>query len=153
MICKVCNSSIPDDAVFCTVCGTPVADNTQTNNTTDTAQQTCPVCGAPVVYGSNVCANCGTVLGANPNPVNNNFGSVQAAYTQKSKVAAVLFALFFGAFGIHNFYLGYTNKAILQLVLGIACCGFVSGIWAFVEAIQILTDSICVDANGVPLGK
>jgi len=65
----------------------------------------------------------------------------------KSKIAA---GLFFGAFGVHNFYLGYKNKAILQLVLTIV--GFLTliiaigaviligvEIWTFIESIMILT--------------
>lgn len=68
----------------------------------------------------------------------------------KSKIAAGLFGLFFGAFGVHNFYLGYKNKAILQLVLTIV--GFLTliiaigaviligvEIWTFIESIMILT--------------
>lgn len=35
----------------------------------------------------------------------------------KSKMAAGLLGIFLGSYGIHNFYLGYTNKAITQLVL------------------------------------
>ena len=68
----------------------------------------------------------------------------------KTKIAAGLFGLFFGAFGVHNFYLGYKNKAILQLVLTIV--GFLTliiaigaviligvEIWTFIESIMILT--------------
>ena len=59
--------------------------------------------------------------------------------------------------GIHNFYLGYTNKGIAQLLLTLLggwLCGagaIAAGIWALVEAIQLLTGSIHQDANGVPL--
>ena len=37
----------------------------------------------------------------------------------KSKVAAGLLAIFLGAFGVHNFYLGYTGKAVAQLDHGL----------------------------------
>ena len=62
-------------------------------------------------------------------------------------------AIFLGYFGIHNFYLGYTGKAIAQLLLTILSCGtlcIVSEIWAFVEAILIFAGKIATDANGVP---
>ena len=55
------------------------------------------------------------------------------------------------------FYLGYTNKGIAQLLLTLLggwLCGagaIAAGIWALVEAIQLLTGSIHQDANGVPL--
>ena len=43
----------------------------------------------------------------------------------KSKIAAGLLGIFLGSLGIHNFYLGYTKKAILQLCLTIG--GYVLG--------------------------
>lgn len=73
----------------------------------------------------------------------------------KSKIAAGLLGIFLGAFGVHNFYLGYTGKAIAQLLISLLSCGFlavVSEIWGLVEGIQILTGSIDTDANGVKLG-
>ena len=60
---------------------------------------------------------------------------------------------------MHNFYLGYTNKAIIQILLGtvgILLCGLgpvVSGIWGLVEGVMILAGSITCDADGVPLSN
>ena len=77
----------------------------------------------------------------------------------KSKVVAGLLALFLGSYGVHNFYLGYTGKAVTQLLLTIlgmplrfVLIGFPmiigAGIWAFVEAIMIFAGSINKDAKG-----
>ena len=66
-------------------------------------------------------------------------------------MAAALFGIFLGAFGVHNFYLGYNGKAIAQLLITILSCGalaFVSAILGLIEGILILTGSITVDANG-----
>lgn len=66
---------------------------------------------------------------------------VQPAVGQKSKIVAGLLAIFLGSFGIHNFYLGYTGKAITQLlltVLSVGALALVSAIWAFIEGIMIL---------------
>jgi TM2 domain-containing membrane protein YozV len=85
--------------------------------------------------------------------------------TSKSKVAAGLLGIFLGSFGVHNFYLGYTAKAVTQLALtvlgifpGLFLCGVgmltVLGvrIWSLVEGILILSGSIITtDADGVPL--
>lgn len=74
----------------------------------------------------------------------------------KSKLAAGLLAIFLGSLGIHNFYLGYTNRALIQLLVTVCTCGLggvVMGIWALVEGIQILTGSINVDAKGIPLSE
>lgn len=72
----------------------------------------------------------------------------------KSKIAAGLLGIFLGSFGVHNFYLGYTGKAIAQLLISLLSCGFlafVSSIWGLIEGILILTGSINVDAEGNPL--
>ena len=37
----------------------------------------------------------------------------------KSKIVAALLALFLGSFGIHKFYLGYTNAGIIMLLLAL----------------------------------
>ena len=72
-------------------------------------------------------------------------------YNQKSKMAAGLLGIFLGWIGVHNFYLGYTGKAVAQLILGILSCGAISGIWGLIEGILILTGSIKVDGLGYPL--
>ncbi len=80
----------------------------------------------------------------------------------KQKLVAGLLALFLGTYGVHNFYLGYTKKAVIQLVctiVGLVTSIIVIGffvvlgiaIWALVEAIMIFTGKISTDANGNPL--
>jgi TM2 domain-containing membrane protein YozV len=81
----------------------------------------------------------------------------QPTYTaadQKSKMAAGLLGIFLGSLGVHNFYLGYTGKAVAQLLISLLSCGtlaIASEIWGLVEGIQILTGSINTDAKGIPL--
>lgn len=80
----------------------------------------------------------------------------------KEKTVAGLLGIFLGGYGVHNFYLGYTTKAIIQLclaVLGILTSwlligivfAFAAGIWGLIEGIMILTGSINVDGKGNPL--
>lgn len=72
----------------------------------------------------------------------------------KSKLAAGLLGILVGAFGVHNFYLGYTGKAVAQLLITVLTCGFgavISSIWGLIEGILILTGSINTDAQGRPL--
>ena len=72
----------------------------------------------------------------------------------KSKIAAGLLAILIGVFGVHNFYLGYTGKAVAQLLITILSFGilsWISLIWSVIEGVQILTGTIAFDANGVPL--
>lgn len=84
--------------------------------------------------------------------------------TPKSKVSAILLALFLGGFGAHNFYLGYTGKAWCQLVLTVLgmltsfiLIGFLFtipvAIWVIIEFIMIITGggSYSHDAQGRPV--
>ncbi len=68
----------------------------------------------------------------------------------KKKMTAALLGILLGAWGIHNFYLGFTKKAIIQIIVSVCTCG-IGGIWGFIEGIMILTGSINTDANGNPL--
>ncbi|MFU0564724.1 NINE protein [Gardnerella pickettii] len=70
----------------------------------------------------------------------NNYSS-NTYRSSRNKIAAGLLAIFLGALGVHNFYLGFKGKAIAQLLISILSFGllaFVSGIWAFIEGICIL---------------
>jgi TM2 domain-containing membrane protein YozV len=74
----------------------------------------------------------------------------------RSKLVAGLLAIFVGGLGIHNFYLGYTNRGVIQLLLSTVGSLFligpiIAGLWGFIEGIQILIGEINVDANGKPL--
>ena len=84
----------------------------------------------------------------------------QPAYGQpvvgapKQWIVAVLLAFFLGPLGIHNFYLGYTTKGIIQLVISLTVVGLiVTGIWAFIDFIMLImrSGSYACDAQGQPL--
>ncbi len=114
----------------------------------------CTNCGQELEENVSFCLNCGKEVNStkkvNDVKVNKNTNG------QKSKIAAGLIAIFLGSFGVHNFYLGYTNKAVAQLLITVLSCGtlsFVSGTWALIEGIMILTGTISVDALGNPLGE
>lgn len=107
----------------------------------------CTNCGGELNENQDVCLKCGVRV--------NNTAKVDP--NAKSKSAAGLFGIFLGAFGVHNFYLGYTGKAVAQLLLTLL--GWIifglgpvaAGIWGLVEGILILTGSIRTDANGKEL--
>lgn len=70
----------------------------------------------------------------------------------RSKTAAGILGVLLGVFGVHNFYLGNTNKAIGQLLLGTVGCIVVVGpiisqIWGLIDGIQILSGTIILDAD------
>ena len=82
------------------------------------------------------------------------YGQPFAADAPKQWIVALLLAFFLGALGIHNFYLGYTTKGIIQLILTITVIGApIAAIWAFIEFIMIIAraGSYAYDAQGQPL--
>lgn len=135
MYCKNCGAALEEHAELCPGCGCGKG----------MGRYYCANCGQPVIPGAPTCARCGHVNQSAP-----------VATNTKSKVVAALLAFFLGYFGVHNFYLGYTGKAIAQLLVTLlSCCMlfFVSGIWGIVDGILILTGKIAVDAKGNPLGE
>ncbi len=134
MFCKNCGNAMDANAAICVKCGCAAG----------TGASFCPNCGQPTAPGAAACTTCGCALNA------------ALAGEAKSKMVAGLLGIFLGSLGIHNFYLGYTGKAVAQLLiclLGscIAVGPFVAGVWGLIEGIMILTGKINVDAKGVPL--
>lgn len=106
----------------------------------------CTNCGKEVHENQDVCLNCGVIIRKN---IANNPGA-------KSKIAAGLLGIFLGIFGVHNFYLGNTGKAVAQLLITVLSCftlSIASAIWGLIEGIMILSGSITTDAQGNPLGE
>lgn len=139
MYCKNCGNALNVGENVCTNCGTPVGYGTNY----------CANCGTQAAQGAAVCIACGqpfvSNVRANPygNPVNSGL---------KSKMAAGLLGIFLGGWGVHNFYLGYTTKGIIQIVLTLCSCG-IGSLWGFIEGILILCGNISTDADGNPLGE
>lgn len=90
------------------------------------------------------------------------YGQTQSgpiAYTnQKSRLAAGLLGILLGTFGVHNFYLGFTGKAVAQLLITLLSFGvlsWVSWIWGLIEGVMYLTGKNNPawnrDAEGIPL--
>ena len=140
MFCKNCGNEMDPNASFCVRCGAMKG----------VGQKYCANCGAELPVNATACVRCGC-LAAGPAP-----GQAQSGAAQKSKLAAGLLGIFLGALGIHNFYLGYTGKAVAQLLISVCTCGIgaaVTGVWGLIEGILILSGSIAVDGKGVPIKK
>ena len=66
----------------------------------------------------------------------------------KSRLVYILLAFFLGELGIHNFYAGHTQKAVIQLVITLltGCFGIVITLpWAIIEIFTVTKDG-----RGVP---
>lgn len=136
MYCRNCGNVIPDEAAICVKCGVPVGKG----------NLYCSNCGTETHPEAVVCVTCGV-----------SFVAPEPEYSSKSKIAAGLLGIFLGAFGVHNFYLGNTGKAVGQLLstlIGWVLCGVgpvFSATWGLVEGIMILCGSIDKDASGKKL--
>lgn len=135
MYCKNCGNQMDPNAAVCLNCGCAKG----------TGMSYCANCGQPVSPGAAVCTTCG-------------YATVQApavAPNAKSKLVAGLLGIFLGCYGVHNFYLGYTGKAVAQVLISVLSCFMltpVTGIWGLIEGIMILCGNINKDAKGNLLG-
>ena len=110
----------------------------------------CPSCGAAVKLSVDVATVAQPKVGEASTRIPASTECEESSLPRKRKMKAVYVVLgfFFGAIGIHNFYVGYKYRAIAQLlitVLSFGCLLLVSWIWAIVEII-IVND----DASGRP---
>lgn len=129
MYCKNCGNPMDPNAAICVQCGCAK----------ETGTSYCANCGQPVAPGAAACTSCGAAIVTAPAP------------DAKSKLTAGLLGIFLGAFGVHNFYLGYTGKAVAQLLISVLSCftlAVVSEIWGLVEGIMILCGKVTVDGKG-----
>lgn len=128
MFCRNCGKEISEKAAVCVQCGIKKGEG----------NAYCPNCGNETSSAAAVCLKCGVSLSA-------------ASGEGKSKMTAGLLGIFLGGLGIHNFYLGKTSRAVIQLLLGLFTVGIISGTWGLIEGILILTGSIKTDGKGNPL--
>ena len=132
MYCRNCGSYQDENAAVCARCG--AARGMGMNH--------CPDCGEAVAPENDSCPRCGYGLFAVPEPKG------------KSRIAAGLMGIVLGAFGIHNFYLGCTGKAMAQLMITVVSLGtlsWISAIWGLVEGIRCLSGKLAADGEGNPL--
>lgn len=123
--CPFCVSQIPAQAKKCRHCGETL-DHTMRALEDLKNQQQLQQAQQPMVYMNAGGGSSSTAAGSGP--------SSQILGT-KSRVVAALLAFFFGAFGVHKFYLGQTGWGILYLLL---CWTLIPMFVAFVEGIWYL---------------
>lgn len=114
--CKFCGQIIDSDCVVCPKCGKQVEQLRQ-----DASQV--------VINNTNANANV------------NHISSVMN-YPQKSKITALILAIFLGGLGVHRFYVGKIGTGLLYLFTG-----GLFGIGWILDIIFILTGSFRDKAN------
>ena len=160
MFCKNCSTEYSQTDAFCQSCG----------KITGEGKGFCNRCGKSTDPNLTYCVNCGANQGAEqeqsqkntytgPNYQQSSYTGPNYAYSnnannqvqQKSKLIAIVLALFLGVFGLHNFYMGYNTKAICQIIATVLTCGTVTTIWAIIDVFLIALGSVSTDADGIPL--
>ena len=131
MYCRNCGEKIDNTNCFCTNYGwDPKLGNSF-----------CCKCGARTLPHQVTCLNCGQNLAS------------QMIESDRNMYIAAILAFLLGAFGIHDFYLGYTSRGVIKIVLTLlVATSFISGIWSIVDLVLILTGKMC-DSKGLPLKK
>lgn len=136
MFCKNCGNQMDENAAICVKCGFQKGHG----------NKFCSNCGNEVTPGASICVNCGCAL--------TNVAANVDTSAQKSRLVAGILGIFLGAYGVHNFYLGYTGKAVAQLLISVLSCFTLapaSAIWGLIEGILVLTNKDSKDAKGNPL--
>lgn len=131
MYCRNCGEALSEKAAVCVKCGVKKG----------IGGNFCHNCGSQTAPNAAVCLKCGVSLTA-------------ASGDIKSKMVAGFLGIFLGGLGVHNFYLGFTKKAALQLMLSLVFGWFLFGLpalWGIAEGIMIFCGKITMDANGNPL--
>jgi len=158
MFCRNCGKEIDNRVLACPGCGFEPKNGTSY----------CGSCGVATKPNQSICIKCGMALSGAA-----YYGSAEPSNEAKSKIVAGLLAIFLGGFGIHNFYLGFNTKGLIQLLLTLSFffCGFpillipfIGGIgilfvlmpiatwvWSLTEGILIFAGKINKDAKGRPL--
>ena len=95
----------------------------------------CEFCGKEIVEGAAFCTDCGGAVKKDMN-----------MFEGENKIVIILIALFCGAFGLHNFALGETKKAIVRIA-GTLLCGIVGTILAYIDIVKIAKGTYTVDPD------
>ena len=105
----------------------------------------CRKCGKEIDDEAVICVHCGVSTHQTTKKIDDPLA--------KSKIVAGLLGIFLGSLGVHNFYLGYTKKAVTQLLLTVVGWIIIVGpiiasIWGLIDGIMILIGNIDKDAEG-----
>lgn len=146
--CTSCGNKLREGASFCTKCGKSLK----------VEKRFCTACGKELNENEKFCTACGkSVDSSNLNQVNtqtNNQVQLPIVIDKpvgKTRTTAAVLAIFFGMFGVHNFYLGFYQKAAFQLCLTLLSFFLFSpmiALWGIVEGILIISNNIDKDAKG-----
>ncbi len=138
--------------MYCRNCGTEL----------QMGEKTCKKCSYTRGFGVDYCPDCGAATEARARKCPQCEGTLFVMRNTKprNRVLAAVLAFFLGAFGVHNFYLGYMRRGLLQAVVTVVGFGLlyfipftigaplVMGLWGIKEGFELASGSVRVDADG-----
>lgn len=157
--CKRCGKAM--DSIFnvCPYCGLNVADTGSENDPYSQAQNDQQPNQNPFGY-QNSYAQPNQGASDNSGYYQQNYYPPNSGYTpaprpQRSAYIAAILSIIGGMFGLHNFYLDNTKRAIIQLVVSLVGLVFTFGVatiamqvWAVTEGLRLLKGEINTDGTG-----
>lgn len=104
----------------------------------------CSKCGKEMPEGARFCPGCGG-LATVGNAATAPDGSCRRQDPGKSRISYVLLGIFLGCLGVHNFYAGYTGRAVTQLLITLLLGWLIIPwlvvyIWCIVEVCTVRMD-------------
>lgn len=147
---EYCDNEVPANSAKCPSCGAAAKAPPSASSHGDVTvpnsmdkgldEKFCESCGQVIKKEAEICVKCGVrqkVTGG-------------AGVGNKSKITAIVLGVLLGALGVHNFYLGHTKKAVIQLLITILTLSYgaiISWIWAISDVIEISRGNI-KDSDG-----
>lgn len=98
----------------------------------------CKQCGNEIPDAAAICMKCGVAIGNMP----------ALGYSAKSRVTYVVLGIFLGALGIHDFYAGYSGRAISQLLITLLIGWLIIPLIAVQIWVLIELCTVTLDAQG-----
>lgn len=152
MFCRNCGKIYKNiNMTECKKCHTPKG----------TGLNYCSECGEELTKGTNYCQSCGAtfdeVKNYNYRGYDENIDD-EIPIKQRSRKVAAIFAILFGAIGVHSFYLHNTTKGFMQIIISLIAgpltnfiAIYFTIVWGIVDGILLLTGSTKLDGYGLEL--
>ncbi len=146
MICEYCGGEIKEKNNNCIYCGAPCKYHAvnRTDKNISTTQNITPDNNIPFYRKKDI----SPLKFAKEDTEDDDIFTSEES--RKSRIAYIVMAIILGSLGIHNFYAGYTKRAVFQVLLTLLTGWTVATlvvlwIWIFIEIIIVNKD-----AKGVP---
>ena len=125
--CNECGNQISDKATTCPSCGAPIERNIY-----------CTKCGTLYNEKATACPSCGTYNPNCPSPPSAIDDLSSSGKSGRSRGIAAILAFFFGALGVHYFYLGKNSAGWIILVVDVLTCFVAAAVFSIMSLIQAI---------------